>query len=515
MTAPHPPATGRLADLARAGHLQLPQPSMKVEFQIHHVEDTPGQLVAILNRQTGAFAQTLSAGSNGVGVVVGTRVAELTEALAAGSAAEPAIRQETSSATFRGTARPNPTFQHESAELFEAVVCVEDEPRRVTLRHGLALRDVMEQVARISVQERAPLVSMQCPAQIPPQSSRRVPDAGHRRAVDTSRSSSLALRFSMALRTPRAAVRLRIADRLADYCRARGLGLWLADTRPGYRRGAWFTVARHERSTARLRYDPAGVVRGGIAEGCLPVTLVGPARLGSTHAVLSFLARHPTLGVLACSMTPLDELAFLHLQLAVDGASRPRLTAVNRALARGDGRPRGPAEVLPQVLTDLLRARPDGDLDVHGLLAAAEDYQVLVGPALPVAADTVTVRVPVWFTWEMPPSPRGPGLRVPLRTLAEAVEQIGLTPDPAHAPSIEFLACRQVAPSRLRAKGKLAVPRAMLEAGFPATRTDSSPARLCKELEHAWRARLAADPDGVDVSALSVTSRESWLRHWT
>lgn len=464
------PAGGRLADLARAGHLGLPQPSMQVEFEIHHVVDGPGRLVGILDRATESFAETLSAGGNGVGVVVGTRIAEFPAPAPAGQASGPSpvhLEPGATRATFHGSARPNPTFQHGPADRFEAVICIEDEPRRVLLRHGLGLRDLVAEVARISVQEQAPLLSLQCPAQIPPQTSRRGTGATPTRAVESSRSSSLALRFSMAPARPRAAVRMRIAERLAAYCRAKGLGLWLADTRAGYHTGDWFIVARHERSRARRGYDPDGHVRGGAAEGCLPVTLVGPARLGATDAVAAFLARFPTVGVLACSMTPLDELAFVHLQLAVDGASRGRLTGINRALAGWSGAGASPVDVLPRVMAELLGvpAPADGEPDSRRLLAAAEDYQVVVGPALPVVVDSATARMPVWFSWQI--SASRPGLRVPVRTLTEAVDMIGLgASDAGPAPSIEYLVCRQVGPSRLRGKGKLAVPKQLVEENF-------------------------------------------------
>lgn len=515
---PRSPATGRLADLARAGHLGLLQPSMLVEFEIHHVVDGPGRLVGILGAGTGGFAETLSAGGNGVGVVVGTRIAERpaeagrsTVHLAAGA----------TRAAFHGSARPNPTFQHGSAERFDAVVCIEDEPRRITLRHGLALRDALHEVTQISVAEHAPLLSLQSPAQIPPHTSRQVTGATPSRTVATSRSSSLALRFSLALARPRASARLRIADRLAEYCRCRGLGLWLADTRAGYHDGDWFIVTPHERSTARSQYDPGERKRvpGQTAEGCLPITLVGPARLGSTHAVAAFLARFPTAGVLACSMTPLDDLAFVHLQLAVNGASRGRLTGINRALASRARPGSGPAEVLPYVMSDLLRSTPDGDLDPRDMLAVAEDYQVVLGPALPVVVDTATVRLPIWFAWDMRAGQGGAGLGVLVRTLAEALTLVGLATcdaaDAGLAPSTEYLVCRQVGPSRLKGKGKLAVPKRVIDEKFPATRFESAPARLCNVLEQAWRARLAADPGGADVTALSVSWRESWLGHWT
>lgn len=535
------PATGRLADLARAGYVGLPRPSMRVEFEIHHVVDTPGRLAGILDGADGAgdggapatgFAETLSAGGNGVGVVVGTRLAEHpSDAVWSPLHLRPGATRQ----VFHGSARPNPTFQHGTADRFEAVVCLEDEPRRLTLRHGYALRALLHEVAEVSVAEHAPLVSVQCPAQIPPHTFRQVTGATPVRAVDASRSSSLAVRFSMALARPRAATRLLIADRLAAYCRARGLGLWLADTRAGYRDGDWFIVSRHDRSLARTAYDPRDLDRtpqqrrtpeeqraareaarrhGSPAEGCLPVTLVGPARQGAVHAVTAFLARFPDAGVLACSTSTLDDLAFVHLQLVVPRASRGVRTAINRALADTPLSGGGPATVLPHVLTELLGCGPPEPVPGDDL-AAAEDYQVVVGPALPVVPDGPTVRLPAWFSWTMRAHPSGAGLRTVVGTFSEALAAVGLGGDGRAAPSVEYLVCRQVGPSRLKGKGKLAVPRTMVEQLFPASRATASTGRMCNALESAWRARLAAAPGGADVLALSVSWRESWLGHWT
>ena len=101
-----------------------------------------------------------------------------------------------------------------------------------------------------------------------------------------------------------------------------------------------------------------------------------------------------------------------------------------------------------------------------------------------------------------------------LGTFAGALDALGLVTTGPSAPSIEYLVCRLVEPSRLAGKGKLAVDRDELVARFPASRSTGSAGRLCNALESAWRMRLAADADGVGVT-LSVSWRESWLDHWT
>ena len=107
-----PSATVReLADLARAGYRVLHEPSMLVDFEIHHVVDRAGVAWPGSSRATRPAAlspRRSSAGANGVGVVVGTRIAE-----APGRAyrqADASVRLEhrdDEHATFRGSERPN------------------------------------------------------------------------------------------------------------------------------------------------------------------------------------------------------------------------------------------------------------------------------------------------------------------------------------------------------------------------------------------------------------------------
>ena len=78
-----PSATVReLADLARAGYRVLHEPSMLVDFEIHHVVDRAGGLAGIVARDPAGrgFAETLSAGANGVGAVSYTHLTLPTKA---------------------------------------------------------------------------------------------------------------------------------------------------------------------------------------------------------------------------------------------------------------------------------------------------------------------------------------------------------------------------------------------------------------------------------------------------
>jgi hypothetical protein len=518
-----PAATARaLADLARAGHQVLDEPSMQVEFEIHHGVDRPGTLADTMAAlpDDRRFAETLASASNGAGLVVGTRVGEYR---AAGRPGEHRpwlhVAESTESRTvFRGSERPNLAFRHESAEVLEGIISIEDEPRKMLLRHGLAILDTLRHVAETAAHAGdAPLLSLQCPAQLPPTQTYRGADDIGGRVAEPARSSSTAIRFAMALNQPSADVRLQIADRLARHCIERGLGLWLGDTRSGYRTGNWFLVLAHDRPLARRSYRRAADHHraGNAAEGCLPVTLVGPARAGSTYAILSFLSQFPEVGVLGCAMTTLNELAFHHLQLAVNGASRPRLAAVNAALAELRATELGPGDLLRRLVPHLLHAGdppPAGREHIERLIGRAGDYQTAIGPALPMIADNAMRRIPIWVSWQM--RRQDTGLQLPLVALQRAVERLDLV-DPgapsvrAGTPSTEYLLCRQVGSSTVTGKGKLAVSKNLVERRFPGL--PSSPARLCAELRDAWEAELTAAGHTGRLGELSVSVHESWL----
>lgn len=524
-----------LADVVRAGYRVLHEPSMQVEYEIHHLADGPGRLAEILSgedpRQAG-FAETLSTCANGVGLVIGTRVGTAVDTAPPrpGSAEREHSAwvqldlDEAGRAAFSGSERPNLTFQHETAELFEGVISIEDEPRRLLLRHGLMIADACEHIAETALHAgEAALLSIQCPAQLPPTNSFWEGGGIDGRVMEPGRSSSLAIRFRMALERPSADLRLQLADRLARHCEDRGLGLWLEDTRPGYRAGNWFLVLPHDRASAReATYHRAASHRGAgnAAQGCLPLTMVGPARQGSVHAILSFLGGFPAIPLLACSMNVLDELAFLHLQLGVSGASRSRLKALTAGLRELRATALGPHEVLPRMLGQLTGEQPEDPSDdlAGALRERAGDYRTVLGPALPIVAESKVRRIPIWISWRMPRSDAG--LRSPLLALQTAVNRLcppGPSPPTPAGPdgaNIEYLVCHQMGPRTLRGKAKLAVPRELVNRRSTKDRRQAAQfaqTQFAQVLEEAWRAQLRKDGDDHRFSEISVQSREFLL----
>ncbi len=254
-------STRDLADLARAGYAILRKPDPRVDFVVHHTADRPGYLRDTLfgrrdrdpdgqsyAGQRSAVIETMVSAANGVGLVLGTTTSD--------SAASPSwthrkdilaatlIADESTRRVFRGSATPNPTFLFESAFTYEGIVSIDTAPRSIKFHQSLAVRDLIEEISRMAANvAHAPLLFLQSPAQLPAQSFIG-DDVRSARITASRRPSALAVRFGVALHEPTSQLRLDLSDILRRYCSERGFGLWLADTRIGYRSGNWFQICQ-------------------------------------------------------------------------------------------------------------------------------------------------------------------------------------------------------------------------------------------------------------------------------
>ncbi len=459
-------------------------------------------------------------------VVIGTRLGTPERSLVSSQLGEGApialsIEEEgVHSRIFRGAAFPNPTFLYDSRRVLEGIICLEDEPHVPQYRHGLALKTLMEKISDIAANTgHSPILSMQCPAQLPPHSF--ADDDITSRQEDWPRSSSLAVRFSIALRESVSGERSDLMSKLAEYCEPLGLGLWFTDTRFGHRAGNWFKILGHDRVVARRNFPRTADRNGASEANCvLPVTFVGPARVGSTHAIVRYLSSLSKLGILSCSVTALDEIAFVHVQLVVNYAKISRLEAINRGISfrvrnanEGAGANVGsPGTVLPALLTALV---PDETLVVEksvlaNLTVKAGDYQTLVGPAARVAPSGRRL-LPIWFSWSVKGS--DVSLAVALRTLARALQLVGIdTPSGVEGSTgsvgnIEYMICRKIGSSVLKAKGKLGIPEESLAIDASGAGNGSAPGKLCARLEDVWRTEFEGQA-GESMAQLAVASRE-------
>ena len=315
------------------------------------------------------------------------------------------------------------------------------------------------------------------------------------------------MRFAIALKPATSEQRLKIADAVAKFCQGNGFGLWVADSRSGYRTGNWFTICEHQEKDVHERFDDSADSRGAVASVCLPITLVGPARERATFAILDYLAQVPQFGVIACSMTTIDDVAFMHMQMTINARPQPRPEDLNELLDREPA-----AKDLPSLLERLLDHLWGQEPPERNVGSEASDYQLLAGPAIPLDTDSAGRRGALWVSREV--EGRGAELSVPFMALHNALGDLELVHKNANRlnPNIEYLICRRVRNSVLRGKGKISFPVEIASGNFGRNDLQMGLSAFSDTIENAWRARLGQKHR---VRELTVSWREYWLGHWT
>ena len=527
-------STRGLADLARAGYAIMQQPFTHLEFEVHHLADRPGYLHDNIPIESGGMlpeqtvgttsmaVETLVSAANGVGLVIRTNSdanVHNSRGIRHNDSAASLIIDEPTRRVFSGSALPNPIFRLESALPYEGIISVEPSPRSIKFYHSIAVRDLVREISRIAAQvARTPLLYIQSPAQLPAQSfiGQDVRDS---KVTGVRRSSSLAVRFAIGMARPSASLRFELTELLTRYCSDKRFGLWLADTRIGYRTGNWFQICAHAADLSKQdRRERAASVDSRAIEACLPVTFIGPARLGSTNAIVSFLSQFDEIGIASCATSTLHDLDFIHLQLVVSGIRRSSLYDLNSRLAGHSCWQANPSDALMYICNVLATAA--GGSPSHVLAGAlsenAGDYRTLVGPMLGYVVPDSGKRIAVWFSWQM--EGVGADSTTPVAELFRSFSDIGFGSSAnagatdTQTPNLEYLICRDVGNLIVRGRGKLSIPEAdmlnLFGSGF-----ESAAAELCVTLEQAWRAALRRS-GSRGVSELAVGWHEWWLGHW-
>jgi hypothetical protein len=305
---------------------------------------------------------------------------------------------------FRRSAQPNPSFLYESTTSLEGLISISNQPEALAMVHGEAIREIVQEIGQTASAQDAPITSLQSPVHVPAPCT----DSSTTYSQDDwTWSSSLGVRFSISFGDTSVEQRWRTVGSLADFCIARGLGLWVTDWRPGRREGNWYPIVRRRKKRVRgylehlasqRRTDPRQAVR----LAC-PITLVGPARVGSTNAVMTFLQEFAPSSTIAVSITSLDDLAFIHLLLAIPGA---RSIGIVRETLR-ESAASAAGHSLYEDLKAVLEALGCGmstklaNKVMQGLMRRAIDYQVFAGPPIVIRSARAQGGRPLWFAWEV------------------------------------------------------------------------------------------------------------------
>jgi hypothetical protein len=411
---------------------------------------------------------------------------------------------------FTGHIRGNPRFQSEDVRVSEFLFTVDPDTTGVTDWGSAAVlmrltATVADAAAGIG---HAPILFMHSPvAPYKRLDSRRRRDGSFERPRE---ATGVALRVALGVDASQPALRLQLESDLAEHAAATGLGLEVRDRRPGKVRGDWFNlVHRNDAKLAAHRAELSAEQAGEPVLAVRPVTIVGPARVGSTAACTRVLDQAGA-GLVAVSITAVRDTAIINLVLP----ERRMPTADSRPMSPDDYKSLGAG-----LLTTAQRAwrgpgrwpRP-GDA---GLGRAAADY-VLAGGRSRVLAPADEGKAPperwaIWASWNV-------GAEEVLmadfvHTLVRAVhESLGGEPGGRGRipePLVTYVRARVTPGGRLRGRAKLAIASVSPPAGLVLTEYLQE---LCVASELRCREILGGTTAAFSLAGdIRIGWRERWL----
>lgn len=522
-------AARELADLARAGFILVRQPGTEISFMIRHSSDKPGTLLRTLGSGDKVdsnpdpsqshviqhevvdedFSETITASMNGQSFIALT-------ALSQDQATDNPPQEDSDVPSWKASLPPNPTFLYDHAQAFEGLIILSETDTTPSQDDARRVSELIQEISYIACDAELPVISMTFPAQVPK-------EATELELPDWPSPHGLALRFAFALLSPNAQRRLELAERVSRVCKDYCVKLALVDAGPGTRPGNWIPVLKEE--VEHKKSESIGTL--------LPMTFVGPARVGSTHAITRFINQWRVVGVSGCSIVSLNDLAFIHLQVCVsespggestEGSGRRdlgELIELCKQQSESSERLQLPLSAVLDSLTNNTATSTEQETgtDIESdLLLRTAGYRGYFGH--PVTFDIGDMHsegeVGIWVSWL---TLRGKDvLATPLQELQKSFKDLFEESNSPKMYNITYLVCREVSGGRLRAIGKLALAKETkirLGADYP---RDSSvpedlPSQVCRRLEERWRTRL--EHENFGAIELTVSWREYWLGHWS
>jgi hypothetical protein len=394
---------------------------------------------------------------------------------------------------IEGRTTLNPGFLYETAHQLEVMFVYGGRPWAPTVSQAKVTTQLARDIADLVVNEaKAPILFMHLPA-----APYREP-SGHERG-DGSKEAlrdphALCLRMSLALVGDQTEARLRFLERLGRKANEWGVGLHIGDRRPGKIRGEWITVRPFDPDLFQLRMEEElSEVVSDVVERGQPVTIVGPARVGSSLAIFQTLTAHDV-GIVGLSVTAMQEMAFINF-VAVERNGRS---------GSGPGTYR-----LREGLSEIIRSCGHGSVDMLSTadVAPATDYQVLIGPSQPIVVDTEEQARPrpLWMTWDVPFGEVD--LDDVLMLLTESLQQQSV----GHV--LEYGRARLAGDGRVRGRAKVSVR--LTDPRFRAAGPREGLRQLCTVIEDNIRVGVAnrAHLNESEVR-IRVMWRERWLGSW-
>jgi predicted amino acid-binding ACT domain protein len=382
---------------------------------------------------------------------------------------------------FEGVASLNPRFLYDSSRDHEFLLSVDENVWTPDCTDALLMTEVFAKVADAAADgAKAPILMLQSPV-APFRTA-----LAHRSGEPPKISRGAAVRLSVGVDSDKSDARLELIAKVAGVAQEYGLRLHLADRRVGRVRGEWkeavAAVAEVYQEKRRLARLPDVQPRH-----ALLVTLVGPARVGSSASILKALADR-RVGVLAVTVASLQELAFINLVVPLppsdDGAP---LTEDQRLLPASDG-------------IEWLASRYGVDMESTDLPRAA-DYQMCSTGPFAWSADGAFENRPLWLRWESPV-----GEDTSLRVIDDVIEELLRAEIVEHA-QLDY--CR----SRMTGNGRLCSAKVSVRLSADID-SDDLPDRLsvlCRSTQANVEWNLMRRDPTLHTVRLKVAWRERWL----
>lgn len=314
----------------------------------------------------------------------------------------PMIPQDASSYAFGAEFRHNLGFLYDSRRTVEILLTVDAEAPPRTLADSLGLASLSAFMCRLAaVNAKAPILFLQTPVapHNDPHERYRLDGAGER----LRSGQRFALRMAVGVDDGDVQARLKLLNMLRLEAERSGFGLQVADRRQGRHRGEWWTICSPDRKRlATWRDQVRASLDGSMFSSDLDVkavrvlSIVGPARTGTSYAILSQIA-NSSVGVLGVSISALHETAFINLILP------------DTSDAGGDQPAAGPntgTAVQMMALAEGQCSVPGRDFDVgeQGDQALLSGYRGVLSSQFVFTLGDAEDGVALWAAWDFPRS---------------------------------------------------------------------------------------------------------------
>jgi hypothetical protein len=501
------------AELARRATSLVKDDTSSVGFGVWYKEDAPGAFSVALDELSqfaakrlwpvrtgksgvpGAWAETLSTAAFGHGAVI---VAAQTGEHHPGDRDElkpltdeidtPQTREQ-----WLGVSRPNPSFLYGGTSGLELSIRFPASLDAFLRCDGLTLSSTVRMAAQAAADRDWPIVYLHAPTAPP---LREAGDGtGYDHVIDTPRAGvwpparTVGVRFAVASGASEIRKRSEFVDTICGHCSLIGAEVWLGDHRGDRRGGQWVCLVGHDSEKYEGRSDRADPHdRTPLLHG-LPVTFVGPTRIGTTAELLTHFVE-AQVPIASASVVSLEGLAFIYLLV---------------------GEPPMAPEIRHQ---GSARSIIDYVLKREVNLSKATDYRGMVGGLKPLRCNNETAPLVAWAAWRVPD--RENALSALIATLNTAMTELLAERSPdgldVSKVNIEYMVCRRLETGELRGRCKLALP-ARADKLWREPGSEGSRDALCDSVEQRWK-NLASEKLEAETIEVEFSWQEWRLGRW-